>query len=367
MPHFIVAALAALAATSAFAQSTVTITGKFGAAFEQGLGTSATAKGKANITVSDGDVNFTAIEDLGAGLKAQAFMGIRGRGRENAAQVGIVSSTNKGSYSLDVGRDAHVTLMGDFGSIMAGSIEAANGIVVLGYGGTNSTLTTDLHDGVVLSGKSKLNIAQYTSPRMSGFAVSAARLDSIGTVGQTPAALTVVGASADAKEANLGNYANQLALSYVNGPLAATLDYTLFGGSTTIGTKNDRKRTRVSASYDFGVVRIGAGMEDNTGSLAGGAFAANKGTFAGTQAVVGASVPFGALRVGVVYMTNSESAVFEANGAKATGYGISADYSLSKRTTVNFSYGESDRRDLAKGSDYSKEGSQTRLRLMHSF
>ena len=66
-------------------------------------------------------------------------------------------------------------------------------------------------------------------------------------------------------------------------------------------------------------------------------------------------------------MTNNESAVFGADNAKATGYGISANYELSKRTTVNLSYGESDRTDLAKKTAYDKEGTQARLRLMHSF
>jgi hypothetical protein len=55
--------------------------------------------------------------------------------------------------------------MGDFGSIMAGSIESGNGPSALGYAGTVNSLPSDLNDGVVLSGVAKHNIIMYTSPR----------------------------------------------------------------------------------------------------------------------------------------------------------------------------------------------------------
>ena len=361
-------ALAALAAvTAASAQSSVTLSGKFGTSFQSPLGSEATIKGKANIAITDGDIGFAAVEDLGGGLKAGANMALRLRGRENTKAVTVAANATGGttaqtyavSYYPEVGRDATVFLSGAFGTITAGSIELGNGISGRGFGGTNSSLPTNLNDGGVLSAVAYANILAYSSPVMSGLSVQLTRADSIGSVGN--GATTI---AASGSETSLGLNANVIGLTYANGPLTAGIDSTAFSGNTTHnGTNSDRKRTRMSADYDFGFVKIGVGQEDNKGT-------ASTGTYAGKQTAFGISAPITpALRVGMAYAKNSESAVIGVStaGAVAKGTGISADYSFSKRTVLNVSYATIARDDLADNSAYNKEGTQYRVRLMHSF
>jgi len=361
-------ALAALAAvTAASAQSTVTLSGKFGTSFQSPLGSEATIKGKANIAISDGDIGFAAVEDLGGGLKAGASMALRSRGRENVKAVTVAANATGGTtaqtyavtYSPEVGRDATVFLSGGFGTITAGSIELGNGITGRGFGGTNSSLPTDLNNGGVLSANAYANILSYSSPVMSGLSVQLTRADSIGSVGNGSTTITATGS-----ETSLGLNANVIGLTYANGPLTAGFDSTAFSGNTTHGGANsDRKRTRMSADYDFGFVKIGVGQEDNKGT-------ATTGTYAGKQTAFGISAPITpALRVGLAYAKNSENAVIGVStaGAVAKGTGLSADYSFSKRTVLNVSYATIARDDLADNANYNKEGTQYRVRLMHSF
>ena len=357
-------ALAALAAvTAASAQSSVTISGKFGTAYDQPLGSAATAKGKANIAVTDGNIDFNAVEDLGGGLKAGASMALRVRGRGNVVQTTVVAQTTTAvtqtyaqSASTEVGRNATVFLSGSFGTLTAGSIEIGNGISGRAYAGTVLSTSTGLDDGGVLSGSAYANALAYTSPNIQGFAVTVGRYDSIGTVGIKSTAIAASGSEAD-----LGLAANVVGLNYANGPLTAGVDSTTFTGSTTIGSTTDRKRTRMSADYDFGFVKIGFGQEDNKGTP-------TTGTYAGKQTAFGISAPItSALRVGIVSLKNTESGVFAAAGASAKGTGVSADYSFSKRTTLNASYATIARDDLTDNANYNKEGTQYRIRLMHSF
>jgi predicted porin len=364
-------ALAALAAvTAASAQSTVTISGKFGTSYQLGLGAQAAYKGKANVAVSDGDVVFAAVEDLGGGLKAGASMGLRLRGRANAVAATTQAITTAATvataqvYSVsayqETGRDGTVYLEGGFGRVTAGSIELGNGITGRGYGGTNISLAKDLNDGGVLSSNAYGNILQYTSPAFNGLTVQLTRADSLGTVNVSAATVASSGVETD-----LGVNANVVGLAYVNGPLTAGFDSATFSGNTSLtGTNSDRKRTRISADYDFGIVKIGVGQEDNTGT------APTTGTYDGKQTVFGISAPIGgALRVGMVYTKNTETALIgvATTGATAKATGFAADYSFSKRTVMNVSYAKIQRSDLTDGAAYNKEGAQYRVRLLHSF
>ena len=289
-------ALAALASTAAFAQSTVNLTGKFGVAYQQAPGATA------GLAVTDGDVVFSAVEDLGGGMKAAASMAVKVRGRA-------------ASGSVD-GRDATVSLMGGFGAVTLGAVEAGNGIIGRGFAGAPVSLA-DGFDGSVLSGPSNVDWLRYTSPALvPGLTANYQRVDSIGTPGSGKGALQ----------------ANVIGVDYAAGAISAGLDFTKFSDST--------KRTRLSASYDLGVAKLGFGVE--------------KPRAGDNQIALGVSAPFGAVTAGLIY----------AKAGDNKGFGIGANYALSKRTVINASFGKVD----AGGADGSATNdNQYRVRVMHSF
>lgn len=348
----IFAILALAASTAAFAQSSVTVTGKFGAAYQKAMGSTG------NIAVTDGDVNFAAVEDLGGGLKAGATIGLRTRGREYVEGGNSSSNTAANGFGAqEIGRDATVFVESSFGRVTAGSIAHANGIAGNGWGGTTVALPKDLNNGGVLSGETYANTLAYTSPNFSGFTLSAARLDSIGKVG--------VGNTSNLSTNNdRGVSANVIGASYAKGPLTASVDYTTFANATDSSSKSDQTRTRMSAAYDFGFVKVGFGQEDNK-ATSGGTSGLKVGGYDGKQTTFGASVPVTSkLRAGVVYAKNTEATAVGADNGKSKGTGFGADYALSKRTVFNVSYAKITREDT---SDVTKEGNQYRARLVHSF
>jgi len=338
-------ALAALASVSAFAQSSVTISGKFGVAYQAGLG------GKSNIAVTDGDVNFASTEDLGGGMKAGATIGLRTRGRENTVSVKDNGTDAVKSAYSEVGRDATVWVSGDFGKLTAGSIELGNGITGLGWGGANVSLPTDINNGGLLSANAYANVLVYTAPTFNGVTVSVARADSIGTVGHAATSVK------NGVETDQGLTANVVGATYVNGPLSVFADYTKFGDLKADGSVYDGKRTRLAASYDFGVAKVGYGVEDNKGT--------SRDTTGGKQTTFGVSVPMGALTIGAVYAKSDETSGTSTAVTQGTAKGFGADYSLSKRTVINMSWAKIDRTDGNAAT--TNEGKEYRVRLMHSF
>ena len=128
---------------SAFAQSTVTLSGNFDVAytnvgFSDVARTSTTTTQRAGATVSSlgtastSMIILNALEDMGGGLKAQAYYEIDPR-------VGLVDGGSAG-----LGAHSHfVGISGDFGAIKLGSIDAASVIA----NGQQSALGTGIGSG----------------------------------------------------------------------------------------------------------------------------------------------------------------------------------------------------------------------------
>jgi Gram-negative porin len=289
--------LAALAATTAFAQSTVTLSGKFAAGLNKAPG------GVAGFNVTDGDVVFGVVEDLGGGMKAGTSMAVRVRGRGPA---GVVD-----------GRDSTIYLQGGFGRLTLGAVEAGNGIQGLGHAGAPVSLP-DGYDGSVLKGVANIDMFRYDIA-FGGVGVRYVRSDSITAPGAGKGVLQ----------------SNTIGLSYGNGPIAADFDYTAF-------TPTGNKRTRVSGSYDLGVAKIGLGYQKETAIKA--------------EYALGVSVPVGAHSVGFVYDKSLQT--------KRSGYGFGGDYNFSKRTALNVSFGKVDDGTAVKSAT---NDNQFRIRLMHKF
>ena len=288
--------MAAVAVAGA-ASAQVSITGSLGYGWEissQGNGPS--TKG---LKVTDGNVKFSATEDLGGGMSVATAMDIQSRGRDTTI----------------AGRDASITLVTGAGGFTLGAVEAGNGIIGLGGAGA-PTIGLDgntvagapaARNNGVLDGASTVNIAQYSLPVGNGFGISIARIDDTAT----------------GEGANPGNvYGATYAMAGFNAKVDVTKAQLL-------------NRTRLSASYDLGSAVIGAGYQtrkSTTAGLATGAF--ESGT--NKQTIIGVAMPVGALTVGLNYATNKNADDIGANGKglsnKGTDIGVS--YALSKRTAL---------------------------------
>ncbi len=280
-------AMAVLAASGAsFAQ--VTITGSYAAGYQ--VDTNAyDSKAKAftgdasGFGVDTSYVEFGASEDLGGGLKIAAKMSLDGFARTAAA-----------------GGDSNLVLSGGFGSL---TVETGNGSDYLSgdYVGM---------DGKVFSAKSTSDSVTYKSPSMSGFSFALAHAEVAGGLG--------VGAAG----AYTGQRHNTLTASYASGPLSVT------AGLRQYDQQGDKSLTRAKASYDLGVAKIGGGFVQLNQA---------KGTR--TDTLLGVSVPLGSLTlVADVASRKLDDQATDAENGTRTGYGLSAAYALSKRTSLSATY-----------------------------
>jgi hypothetical protein len=323
-------ALAAVAVTTG-AMAQATISGKFGYTYQ--ANTDAAGVKSTGMAVSDGDVNFSASEDLGAGLKASVFMGIRLRGRE----------VNSDGATDGIGaRDSTLTLTGGFGSLTVGSVAAGSGIASRGTAGAPGEGLDD--NGEILDAEvNGVDLLQYTTPSFGGASVYVQVVDSIGNpgAGGTETTSTVLSA-------------NAIGVNYSAGPISASVDTTSYSAHaaavTTAAYGQAEDRVRLSASYDLGVAKVGFGMQTKGYVLA-----------ENTQTVYGVSVPMGALTLGVAYGKNSTKIKATGLSTDNTGINWGANYALSKRTNVQLSYRVI---DTAASTTDTKS---TRVRLMHSF
>ncbi|MDC0113005.1 porin [Burkholderiaceae bacterium] len=267
--------MAAVAVAGA-ATAQVSVTGALGFGWE---GVSPAVGGsETGIKVTDGNVKFSASEDLGGGMSVLTAMDIQSRGRDTTI----------------AGRDASITLVTGFGGFTLGAVEAGNGI--LGLGGAGAPIIgMDGNDATafdgVLDGGVNVNIAKYSLPLGNGIGISVALTDAANALKGT-------------------NAGNTYGATYSMNAISAAFDYT----DAALA-----KRTRVSGSYDLGVVKLGAGYQTRKFT---GATSTNK------QTVLGVSAPYGAFTFGLNYATQKQ---LEASNK---GIDLGVSYALSKRTNV---------------------------------
>ncbi|MDP3886459.1 porin [Hydrogenophaga sp.] len=286
-------ALAVLAtAGTAFAQSSVTLSGKLRFAYEATEAETAGVTAKTNgLRVTDGNFTLTAVEDLGSGLKMTASMDVQSRGRDTAI----------------AGRDASLTLSGGFGSVMIGAIEAGNGII--GLGGAGSPGMYGLDGSATLAAAGNTDILRYTSPDMSGFKAYVSLLDATTAGGMESTAAT--------------QDAAQIGVTYAGGPIAAAADYVAWNNNAAAAASIDN-RLRMSGSYDLGMAKLGLGYEvRNYGN-----------NIDHKELLVGVAAPFGPVTVGLNYATRKVDGVAQ----DASGWDFGVKYDLSKRTYLAFAY-----------------------------
>jgi predicted porin len=285
-------ALAALAASAAFAQSTVTLYG-YG---DIGIGTSIVATGAANKTQLNpntfdvGGLRFgmKGSEDLGGGLKANFQLESDTVNGDTGAQAGGIFT-----------RATWVGLSGDFGAVQLGrqsraSLQAAP--TVFGWRGTSSQGQLGLRGMIDTAGgigaSSRYNAAiRYDTPTVSGLKATVQYVNAEDNSNASITDFTVV---------------------YANGPVTVA--------AAQAKAQGGQANKVVSGSYDFGVATLIAGYIDPAGT--------NKGY------TVGAKVPMGAVTLGAEYTENT--------GTKKSGFELGADYALSKRTALTAATNKTD-------------------------
>jgi predicted porin len=221
-----------------------------------------------------------------------------------------------------------LTLSGGFGSVFIGSIEAGNGIIGLGGAGAP---VYGLDNGTTLAGAGNVDIIKYSLPAFNGVTLSVNATDAVASLGQEAAATT-------ADTTGLG-------LNYAAGPLAVAADLTSYGANASGSTADSR--TRISASYNLGMAKIGAGIQMSSTTT-------NVDT---TQQIFGVSVPMGAITLGLNVASSKTDGVTGTN----KGTDLGAKYDLSKRTFVAAHY------QTTKAAGATASASKFRIQLAHSF
>jgi len=232
-------ALAVVAASgAAFAQSAVTLSGSMG------YGISQVGTGKAALGLTDGGFTFTAVEDLGGGLKATASQAVSVKGHGTAAN-------SDGGF---------LELSGGFGSLKVGQACAGK---ALGEGHLGGAYGLAHAFGAGTDCAANWQYGLYTLPTMVQGLTVAARIS------KTAGDISVEGFSAAENSA-------QLRLAYANGPLSAAY----YVRSNT---------GEVHASYDMGVAKVSFGMDTKTS------------TDTNERTEIGVSVPMGATTFSLGY------------------------------------------------------------------
>ena len=310
-------ALAALAATASFAQSSVTLFGVIDAAYTYGKSdankvTSMSGSGSS----ASSRLGFRGEEDLGGGMKAGFWLeaGVNvdsGAGQaNNTNNQAVTALASAGTQGLTFNRRSTVSLMGGFGEVRLGrdytptfwSQTAYDPFGTVGVGASQANAGANpasYYDGVRAS-----NSIAYLSPKFNGFAVWA----------QTHMGENASNAAAGKKTGG----GNGIRATYDNGPLS--LAVATATNDTGVGTT--RKSTNYAGSYDLGVAKLMAvsSVDKITGA------ADVKGYLLGATAPVGP---------GTFKFSYSESKQLSSKADKtAVGY----VYGLSKRTSLYATY-----------------------------
>jgi hypothetical protein len=286
-------ALAALAATTAFAQSTATISGGINVGI-MNTGASGAQTEVASLGAGANAININVAEDLGGGLRG----GFDSQIRFNASN-GDRNSSGAGNALFHT---ANTYLTGGFGTARIGSIVEAGTCAFDPWACTGGAA---LQAGTGISGiggaTSVKQAVQYTTPTVNGFSANYT-------------------ASLSART----NERQTLGVNYANGPLALTaINIKGSGNSAADGTAITDTATSqraIGASYDFGVARLS--LLNTVSKGVGGATSAD-------VMSIGATVPMGAYTLLAGFNKDDRAA---ANADTKIAVGV--NYALSKRTTL---------------------------------
>jgi len=297
-------ALAALAATASFAQSSVTISGYLGASFDAASVSGATTARTGNTSetrVSDQSsrIIFGLVEDLGGGLKAVGQYDMRFN--LDAAARNQSETTTNPTVNFAAGGNSHVGLSSaDLGTVRLGRqdiyyVDTPN---LLPSGLYLAANVSPVYHSLATANWSRTpNLAWWTSPRVGGFEATVAYSTNPLRTSGTNEVESDMGTTA-AKRKGSGS---MLRLNYANGPLSATL-----------------------STMDFKSDYIGG---TNTGAGALGASENVNANQKGTNLVATYAIT-STFKVAAGWNTGEQTTVATGSKTKADAYGVSASYDM---------------------------------------
>jgi predicted porin len=346
-------ALAVLASTGAFAQSSVSIYGALDVGYgklkggEAGLNnvnyvvpasqsTTALTNAFARSGITTNFIGFRGVEDLGGGMAATF----------NLQTGGLDMST--GSNALAFSRESNVGLTGGFGALKLGrsvsTICSAGCSFDYNYISNASAFALiGLSAASIKTSSRRSNQIEWASPTVNGFTARISQVMKGDAIEDSTFSADAALTKSAGRTIGL-NYkaATTVALNYAEGPFRAVF---ASEGNNSNSTAQ-RTATFTAVEYNFGVAKVLAARTVNTnkgGSVAAaqslGAAATNNngtsalGNVAGTTSGAGTgfaiNVPVGLANIGFQTAKNTE------NGTKANE--VFARYALSKRTEL-YSY-----------------------------
>ena len=305
-------ALAAIAATSAFAEAK--ISGFIDQAYNRTTTDGVTTVSIGNNAIGQDSINISLSEDLGNGLTAYG-------------NIGIMPDVSAGSLAGDA---SGVGIKGAFGNVFMGKkYTEAWGVFAaadaVGFGSSKGLIHGPVGHGQIAMRNDTISYTLPTLVEGLSATIETSR-------GQSQADTSTYGAAAVLADANAGR---GWSISYATGGLkVSTASITskfaqdpgatgtpLFDGADT-GSVTTVSVT--AASYDFGLATAFYGTATSkNASVADAKF---------TSSNIGVSVPLGALTLAVA--STSGTSTDGTTEAKSTGTRMIAKYALSKRTTA---------------------------------
>jgi predicted porin len=365
-------ALAAISAVSAFAQTTVTLSGNMDVAGASITGTQYGQKGTSFTTTtgtsSTSVINLIAVEDIGGGTKVTAKYGLDPRSLTNDSFAVTNNAYQTTAYNAQtntatgLARDeAFIGIEGGFGSLKLGApnsigldAHSTSSPLGTGIGGGYGIATGYMYQSVVTTRYSRA--ARYDSPVTNGLKVSAQYAP-----GNDEAAVTGTGvANYTARSLPNNRTVTELGLNYSNGPLnvqyaniatAAQTNptgwYAVTGNSTGQTTSYGYVATKMNvlaANYNLGSTTLYYGYNNGNSNASTTSLIQNVGSR------VAAKQNFGPIDVMLQY-TSLKSTTTAAVSTTAKVTGLRADYNLSKTAIAYMGYENWDTGTAAAATD----------------
>lgn len=358
-------ALAAVAATSAFAQSSVTLSGTFDLSVQSAKNDVATVNTIAKNGMASSRIQFAGTEDLGGGMNANftcdttlspnAGVGYAAAGGAATAaattsfcdRIGLVG-VQGGFGRVDLGGDYtpmfRMTGIADpFGTNGVGSWYNLGGVVA--RGATLSAASINAAAGSVMGGAASVSLANpwYNTAASTGTgaratesvaSVNAARANNSITYSspvfngvQAVYMYIVDGVAGATNTTGKLGAGSSLRVQYNAGPLTLAVGAQSIKHGITATTAANLGTTMLAGSYDFGVAKATFGYQ--TQKLE---------SLKAKDTILGLIVPMGANTIKATYAIKSVDTADSTGEFGAKQMGLAYIYSLSKRTDVYAQY-----------------------------